>query len=153
MANDVILPEILLVEDSPSDVLLTREAMERGKLLNPLAVVEDGVEAMLYLHRQPPYQDVSRPGLILLDLNLPRMNGREVLKAIKQDPELATIPVVVLTTSRAEEDVLRSYELHANSYIAKPVDFLEFVNALKSLHHFWFCVAALPQNGDPAPTQ
>jgi len=144
MEKTIEVPEILLVEDSPSDVLLTKEAMERARLLNPLQVVEDGVQALEYLRRQGQFANAKQPGLILLDLNLPRMSGREVLAEIKNDPELACIPVVVLTTSHAEEDIVRSYKLHANCFITKPVDFLEFVSALKTLHQFWFCVATLP---------
>ena len=136
--------EILLVEDSPTDVLLTRRALEGSKLINRLHVVEDGVKAIAFLRREPPYADTPRPQLILLDLNMPRMDGREVLAEIKADEDLRMIPVVVLTTSNAEIDVLRSYKLHANCYITKPVDFASFVNAITSLEHFWFAVVTLP---------
>ena len=136
--------EILLVEDSPTDVLLTRRALEGSKLINRLHVVEDGVQAIAFLRREPPYADAPRPQLILLDLNMPRMDGREVLAEIKADEDLRMIPVVVLTTSNAEIDVLRSYKLHANCYITKPVDFASFVNAITSLEHFWFAVVTLP---------
>ena len=136
--------EILLVEDSPTDVLLTRRALEGSKLINRLHVVEDGVKAIAFLRREPPYADAPRPQLILLDLNMPRKDGREVLAEIKADEDLRMIPVVVLTTSNAEIDVLRSYKLHANCYITKPVDFESFVQAIASLEHFWFAVVTLP---------
>jgi CheY-like chemotaxis protein len=140
------LVHILLVEDSPTDVMLTREAMEQYKVLNPLDIVEDGVEAMDYLKRRGKYaaQEISRPGLIILDLNLPRMSGREVLYELKQDPELRNIPVVVLTTSKSEEDVIKSYCLHANCYITKPVDFSKFIDVVRSINEFWFGVVTLP---------
>jgi CheY-like chemotaxis protein len=137
---------ILLVEDSPTDVMLTREAMEQYKVLNPLDIVEDGVDAMDYLKRRGKYadQETTRPGLIILDLNLPRMSGREVLYELKQDPELRNIPVVVLTTSKSEEDVIKSYCLHANCYITKPVDFAKFIDVVRSISDFWFGVVTLP---------
>src|SRR5689334_17976974 len=115
--------EVLLVEDDPGDVLMTREAFEDYKVANQLHVVQDGADAMAFLLREGDFADAPRPDLILLDLNLPRMDGREVLQAVKSDAELSSIPVVVLTTSEAEEDVLRSYSLHANAYVTKPVDF------------------------------
>lgn len=136
--------EILLVEDSPSDALLTRRALAGGKLLNRLHIVEDGVKAIAFLRRQPPYAAAPRPHLILLDLNMPRMDGREVLAEIKADENLKVIPVVVLTTSNAETDVLRSYRLHANCFITKPVNFDSFATAIASLEHFWFAVVTLP---------
>jgi len=136
--------EILLIEDSPVDVMMTREALAYNKVLNPLKVAEDGVVAMQYLRREGPYADVERPGLIILDLNLPRKNGREVLQEIKEDPELKTIPVVILTTSKSEEDIVKSYGLHANCYISKPVDFNKFLEVIRVLNSFWFCVVALP---------
>jgi len=136
--------EILLIEDSPSDVRLTVEAMKEGKISNHLSHVEDGVEAMAFLNRQGQYADAARPDLILLDLNLPRKDGREVLAEIKQHPRFKSIPVVVLTTSRAEQDVLRSYELHANCYITKPVDFQQFLGVVKSIEQFWLTVVTLP---------
>ena len=114
------------------------------KVLNPLKVAEDGVVAMQYLRREGPYADVEMPGLIILDLNLPRKNGREVLQEIKEDPELKRIPIVVLTTSKSEEDILNSYELHANCYISKPVDFNKFLEVIRILNSFWFCVVTLP---------
>jgi two-component system, chemotaxis family, response regulator Rcp1 len=137
--------EILMVEDSPSDAQLTVEALNAAKITNHLTHVEDGVDAMRFLRRQEPYADAPRPDPILLDLNLPRKDGREVLAELKQDPVLKTIPVVVLTTSRSEQDVLRSYELHANCYITKPVDFTQFMEVVKSIEHFWLTVVTLPK--------
>lgn len=136
--------EILLVEDSPADVLIAREALTEAKLINTIHVAEDGVQAMQFLHREGPFASAPRPDLILLDLNLPRKNGREVLAEIKADPDLKSIPVVVLTTSKAEEDILRSYNLHANCYVVKPVEFDSFVKAVQSIHQFWFSVVTLP---------
>jgi len=136
--------EVLLVEDSPADVLITREAFSEFKLANPLHVVEDGVEALAFLHQEGKYASALRPDLILLDLNLPRMNGREVLAQIKTDPQLQNIPVVILTTSHAEKDVLQAYEQHANCYIVKPVGFDNFVEAMRSIRHFWFSIVTLP---------
>ena len=136
--------EILLVEDSPTDALLTKRALADARLINRLHHVEDGAQALSFLRREPPFAGVPRPDLILLDLNLPKMDGREVLKEIKMDEELKIIPVVVLTTSRAEEDVLRSYRLHANCYITKPVDFDSFTDAISVLENFWFAVVTLP---------
>ncbi len=138
------LIDILLVEDSPTDVMMTREALEYYKVLNPLRVVDDGVAAMEYLRRQGPYATARRPGMIILDLNLPRKSGREVLEELKADPELGTIPVVILTTSKAEEDVVRSYGLHANCYITKPVDFSKFTDVVRSINDFWLGVVTLP---------
>ncbi len=137
--------EILLVEDSPSDAQLAIEALQSAKIANRLSHVEDGVEAMRFLRREGPYGAARRPDLILLDLNLPRKDGREVLEELKQDPQLKQIPVVVLTTSRAEQDVLRSYALHANCYITKPVDFNQFMEVVKSIEHFWLAVVTLPR--------
>jgi two-component system, chemotaxis family, response regulator Rcp1 len=144
MLNDKRLTpiEILLVEDSPSDVLMVRESL--GKLLNSLHVVEDGVEAMAFVRRQGKYADKPRPHLILLDLNLPRKDGREVLAEIKSDPDLATIPVIVLTTSSAEEDIVTSYGLHANSFVTKPVEYPNFLAAIRSLENFWLTIVTLP---------
>jgi two-component system, chemotaxis family, response regulator Rcp1 len=136
--------EILMVEDSPSDVLITREALDYAKLIHHLHVVQDGVRALAFLRREDPYAQVSRPDLILLDLNLPKKDGREVLVEIKADDHLKTIPVVVLTSSRAEEDVIRAYGLHANCYIAKPVDFVRFAEVVRAIEHFWFTVVTLP---------
>jgi len=137
--------EILLVEDSPSDAQLAIEALQSAKIVNHLSHVEDGVEAMRYLRREGPYREAARPDLILLDLNLPRKDGREVLEELKEDPHFKRIPVVVLTTSRAEQDVLRSYALHANCYITKPVDFTQFMDVVKSIEHFWLAVVTLPK--------
>ncbi|WP_063534742.1 response regulator [Burkholderia sp. MSMB1589WGS] len=136
--------EILLVEDSPTDVMMTREALEYYKVLNPLRVVEDGVAAMAYLRREGPYASALRPGLIILDLNLPKKSGREVLQELKLDPDLSTIPVVILTTSKSDEDVARSYGLHANCYITKPVDFAKFTHVVHSINEFWLGVVTLP---------
>jgi CheY-like chemotaxis protein len=136
--------EILLVEDSPSDTELTREALLDAKVRNHLSVVEDGVQAMDFLRRQGAYTAAARPDLIMLDLNLPRKDGREVLAEIKEDPDLKTIPVVVLTTSQAEQDILRAYHLHANCYITKPVDFEQFLEAVRSIETFWLLVVKLP---------
>ncbi len=140
--------ELLLVEDSPSDTDLTVAALDGAKILNHLNVVEDGVEAMDFLRRQGPYTNVPRPDLILLDLNLPRKDGREVLAEIKADEQLKTIPVVVLTTSEADEDVLRAYAHHANCYIRKPVDFRQFLTVVKAIESFWLTVVKLPPNGE-----
>jgi chemotaxis family two-component system response regulator Rcp1 len=136
--------DILLVEDSPGDVRLTREALREGKVINQLQVVGDGVEALDYLFQRGAYVGAPRPDLILLDLNLPRKDGREVLAEIKADATLKRIPVVVLTTSQAEEDVLRSYNLHANCYIPKPVDFDRFIQVVRSIDAFWLSVVKLP---------
>ena len=141
---------VLLVEDDPGDVLMTREAFD-DYLHNRLDVVTDGAAAMAYLRREEPYADVPRPDLILLDLNLPRRDGRQVLQEIKDDLDLRHIPVIVLTTSQAEEDVLRSYQLHANAYVTKPVDFEGFIEAIKQIDHFFVSVVQLPtgQSGGP----
>jgi chemotaxis family two-component system response regulator Rcp1 len=136
--------EILLAEDNPGDVKLTRKALDQGSLLNNLHVVEDGVEAMQYLQREGEYADAPLPDLVLLDLNMPRKDGREVLKEIKEDEQLCRIPVVVLTSSEAEEDVARSYELHANAYLTKPVDFDGFLEVINTLEEFWLEVVKLP---------
>jgi CheY-like chemotaxis protein len=136
--------EVLLVEDDPGDVLMTREAFEDYKVSNRLHVVNDGAEAMEFLRRKGEHAEAPRPDLVLLDLNLPRMDGREVLQAIKSDPELASIPVVVLTTSEAEEDVLRSYSLHANAYVTKPVDFERFITVVRQIDEFFVTVVRLP---------
>ena len=139
--------EILLVEDNPGDVRLTKEALKEGKVYSNLHTVKDGVEAMEYLRREGKYKDVPRPDIILLDLNLPRKDGREVLEEIKSDDKLKRIPVVVLTTSKAEEDVLRTYNLHANCYVTKPVDLEKFIVVVKSIDVFWLTVVTLPPNG------
>lgn len=137
--------EILLVEDNAADVRLTIEALREGKVRNNLSVTRDGVEAMEFLRRQGAYAQAPRPDLVLLDLNLPKMDGREVLAQIKADPQLRTIPVVVLTTSSAEADILKSYSLHANCYITKPVDLDQFVTVVKSIDDFWLTIVKLPR--------
>jgi CheY-like chemotaxis protein len=139
--------EILLVEDNPGDVELTREMVENSKVRNVINNVTDGFEAMAYLRREHPYGKAKRPDLILLDLNLPRKDGRTTLSEIKQDSQLKDIPVVVLTTSEAEADILRSYQLHANCYITKPVDLPKFANIIRSIEDFWLTVVKLPRRG------
>ena len=139
------LVEILLVEDNPGDVRLTREAFKEAKVRNKLRVVGDGVEAMAFLRREGEYADAPRPGLILLDLQLPKKDGFEVLTEISRDPLLARIPVVVLTTSAAEEDIVKSYGLHANCYITKPVDLEQFLKVVKAIGDFWLAVVKLPR--------
>jgi CheY-like chemotaxis protein len=138
--------QVLLVEDDPGDVLITKEAFEENKVRNQLNVVNDGVKALAYLRREDDYADAPRPDLILLDLNLPRMGGHEVLQQIKSDADLQRIPVVVLTTSDAEEDVLRSYNLHANAYVTKPVDFERFLSVVRQIDEFFVTVVKLPGN-------
>ena len=140
-----ISAKILLVEDNPGDVRLTIEALKEGKILNEISVAEDGVEAIAFLRRAGKYTTVSRPDLILLDLNLPKKDGREVLQEIKEDAELKKIPVVVLTTSAAERDILRAYNLHANCYITKPVDLEQFMRVVQSIEYFWLTIVKLPQ--------
>jgi two-component system, chemotaxis family, response regulator Rcp1 len=140
--------ELLLVEDSEPDVRLTMEALHEAKVKNRLWVVEDGVEAMAFLRQEGRHAQAPRPDLILLDLNLPRKDGRQVLKEIKGDESLKRIPVVVLTTSKSEEDVLRVYDLHANCYINKPVDFNRFMEVVKSIENFWLTVVTLPDEID-----
>lgn len=139
--------EILLVEDNPGDVRLTREALREGKVRNNLNVVDDGVKALAYLRREGEYAGASRPDLILLDLNLPRMSGREVLAAVKADPELRSIPVVVLTSSQAEQDIMKAYELNVNCYVTKPVDLDQFIAVVKAIEDFWFTIVRLPPAG------
>lgn len=136
--------EILLVEDSPGDVRLTHEALKDAKITNTLHVIEDGVLALDFLYKRPPFENAPRPDLILLDLNLPRKNGREVLAEIKANDSLKSIPVVILTTSSAEDDVLRAYNLHANCYITKPVDFNQFTTVVRTIKDFWMTVVTLP---------
>jgi two-component system, chemotaxis family, response regulator Rcp1 len=138
--------EVLLVEDNPGDVRLTREALKEGKVRNNLAVAENGVEALAYLRREGRYEAATRPDLILLDLNLPRKDGRQVLEEIKADTALRNIPVVVLTSSEAEQDILKAYALHANCYITKPVDLDQFVKVVKSIEDFWFTIVKLPSD-------
>ncbi|HSE59604.1 MAG TPA: response regulator [Nitrospiraceae bacterium] len=142
---DVVLPvEILLIEDNPGDVRLTMEALKEAKVINHLTVLKDGVEAMAFLRRQGPYTKAPRPHLILLDLNLPKKDGREVLADIKADNTLKHIPIVVLTTSQDEQDVLKSYNLHANCYITKPVDLEQFIKVVRSIEDFWLGIVVLP---------
>ncbi len=136
--------EILLVEDSASDADLTEEALGEGKVLNHLHWVQDGVEALAFLHRQGKYSDAPRPDLILLDLNLPKKDGREVLAQIKADPNLKLIPVVILTTSAAERDILRTYQLNANCYVTKPIDLEQFISVVKLIEEFWLALVKLP---------
>jgi CheY-like chemotaxis protein len=136
--------EVLLVEDDPGDVLMTQEAFEEHKVRNKLNVVQDGEEALAYLRREGRFADSTRPDLILLDLNLPRVDGREVLQVIKEDQDLRRIPVVVLTTSQADDDILRSYSLHANAYVTKPVDFDSFIAVVRQIDEFFVSVVKLP---------
>jgi chemotaxis family two-component system response regulator Rcp1 len=139
--------ETLLVEDNEADIRLTREVFADGRILNKLSVVRDGEEAMAFLKRRAPFAGAPRPDLVLLDLNLPRKDGREVLAEMKNDEELRRIPVVILTTSRAEADVIRTYELHANCYIVKPVDLSQFINVVRSIEDFWLKLVRLPTPG------
>lgn len=141
---------ILLIEDSPTDAQLTIEALQEAKLGNHIIHVEDGVEAIEFLRREGPHAGAPRPDLIMLDLNLPRKDGREVLAELKRDADLMTIPVVVLTTSHAEQDILRSYQLHANCYITKPVDFQKFLCVVRTIEQFWVSVVTLPRRGQPS---
>ena len=136
--------EILLVEDNPGDVRLTQEAFKEGRIVNGLHVVMDGVEAMAFLQREGEYADAPRPDIILLDLNLPKKDGREVLAEIKDDDKLKSIPVIILTTSDAEEDIIRTYNHHANCYITKPVDLEQLINVVRSIEDFWLTVVKLP---------
>jgi CheY-like chemotaxis protein len=141
--------EVLLVEDNPGDVRLTLEAFKEGKIRNHLSVVNDGVDALTFLRREGPYTNAPQPDLILLDLNLPKKDGRDVLAEIKGEEHLKRIPVVVLTTSNAEKDILETYNLHASCYITKPVDFPQFVTVVKLIEDFWFAIIKLSKNGDP----
>ena len=138
--------EILLVEDNPGDVRLTIEALKEGKVANKINVAVDGIEALAFLRREGKYENAPKPDLILLDLNLPKKNGREVLAEIKMNPHLKCIPVVILTSSQAEKDIVTTYNLHANCYITKPVDFEQFIQVVKSIENFWFKVVKLPPN-------
>ena len=137
--------EILLIEDNPGDARLTQEALNDGKVKNNLHIAYDGVEATDFLFRRNQYQDAPRPDLIILDLNLPKKNGQEVLAEIKADDNLKSIPVIVLTISKAEEDIIRSYNLHANCFITKPIGLIKFFDAVKSIEDFWFSLVKLPQ--------
>ncbi|MDA8059079.1 MAG: response regulator [Leptospirillum sp.] len=136
--------EFLLVEDNPGDVRLTKEALTDSKVRNNLNVLGDGFAAMDFLHRNPPYENAQRPDIILLDLNLPRMDGREVLSRIKADPDLRRIPVVVITSSEAEQDILKTYDLHVNCYVTKPVDLDQFIKVVQSIETFWLTIVKLP---------
>lgn len=138
---------ILLVEDNPGDVRLTREALKEGKIINSLHVATDGVEALQFLRHEGKFARSPHPDIILLDLNLPKMAGREVLAKIKSDPNLRRIPVVILTTSKAEEDIIKTYDLHANCYITKPVDLEQFLTVVRSVEEFWFTIVKLPGEG------
>jgi CheY-like chemotaxis protein len=146
MISAVRAIDVLLVEDDPGDELITREAFEHNKLQNRLHVARDGEEGLNYLYQRGAYQDAPRPDLILLDLNLPKYDGRHLLEKIKSDPDLSRIPVVVLTTSSAEEDILRSYKLHANAYVTKPVDLDQFINAVRQIDEFFLQVVRLPHS-------
>jgi two-component system, chemotaxis family, response regulator Rcp1 len=138
--------EFLLVEDNPGDVRLTQEALTECAIPNNLNVVPDGMEAVAFLRREGKYANAPRPDVVLLDLNLPKKDGREVLAVVKADPELKSIPIVVLTSSEAENDILRSYELHANCYVTKPTDLDQFIKVIKSIKHFWLHVVKLPSD-------
>jgi CheY-like chemotaxis protein len=142
--NRAVPVEILLVEDDPGDVLITREAIDSSKVANHLSVVSNGEEALAFLRHEAPYERAARPGLILLDLNLPRLDGREVLAEVKADPDLRRIPIVVLTTSSADEDIVRSYDLHANAYVTKPVDFNQFMSVVRQIDEFFISIVTLP---------
>jgi chemotaxis family two-component system response regulator Rcp1 len=142
--------EILLVEDNPGDVRLTAEALLDGKVWNRLSVAPDGVEALAFLRREGTHVAAPRPDVILLDLNLPKKDGRQVLAEIKSDTDLRRIPVVILTTSKAEEDIVKTYDLHANCYITKPVDLMQFLNVVQAVEDFWFCVVKLPTAAERA---
>jgi len=145
MKNKINKPfGILLVEDNPGDIRLTQEAFKESKFLHDLFVAKDGEEALDFLYQKGKFEKAPLPDLILLDLNLPKKNGREVLQEIKNDPNMKRIPVVILTTSEAEEDILKSYELHANCYITKPVDMEQFINVVKYIENFWFTIVKLP---------
>jgi CheY-like chemotaxis protein len=143
--TDIKPMDVLLVEDDEGDVLMTREAFDFYKIRNTLHVVTDGEQAMQFLRRTGPYGDAPRPGLILLDVNLPRLSGLEVLAQLKQDPELLDVPVVMLTTSQADEDIVRSYKLHANAYVSKPVDFDAFTAAIRQIDDFFLTLVQLPR--------
>jgi CheY-like chemotaxis protein len=137
--------EILLIEDNPGDVRLTQECLKKSRVTNHLSIVEDGVEALLFLHREGPFENAPKPDLILLDLNLPRKDGREILAEIKSDKELKRIPVIVLTSSDAESDICKSYDLHANCFITKPIIFEDFIRIITSIENFWLTTVRLPE--------
>lgn len=140
----IVPVEILLIEDNPADIRLTMELLEESKILNHLNVVEDGEEALAYLHKEGEYAEATHPDLILLDLKLPKIDGPEVLAEIKNNPELRRIPVVILTASRAEEDIIKTYDLHANAFISKPITFEGFIDVVNTIEDFWFSVVKLP---------
>lgn len=146
LGKEFKIVEILLIEDSPGDIRLTQEALKESKISNNLYVVTDGVEAMAFLRKKGKFSEKPRPDLILLDLNLPKKDGREVLAEIKQDEHLKRIPVVILTVSEAEEDILKAYNLHANCYITKPVDLEQFLKVVKTIENFWFTIVTLPNS-------
>jgi CheY-like chemotaxis protein len=150
LAEQGVPIEVLLVEDDPGDVLMTREAFEEHKVRNNLSVVSDGADALAFVRREGEFSDAPRPDLILLDLNLPKRDGREVLSELKNDPDLRDIPIVVLTTSSAEADILSSYRLHANAYVTKPVDFERFISVVKQIDDFFVSVVKLPPRGQRA---
>ncbi len=150
MVEEIESIEVLLVEDDPGDVVMIREAFEENKVRNRLSVVSDGEQAIQFLRREGVHAGAPRPDLVLLDLNLPRVSGREVLEQVKADPKLRAIPVVILTTSSAEEDILRSYDLHANAYVTKPVDFESFIEVVRQIDNFFVTVVKLPPSTDPA---
>jgi len=148
LGTEVEPAEILLVEDNPVDVMVTRQALQDGKVFNRLHVAEDGEEAMEFLHRRGKFAEAPRPDLVLLDLNLPKKSGMEILAEMKRDNALAVIPVVILTTSEAEADILNSYQLHANCFITKPVDMDQFIRVVKMIEGFWLTVVKLPEHGE-----
>lgn len=143
--TDIKAIEILLVEDNPGDIRLTQEAFREGNVTNTLHVVQDGEKALAFLKKEGEFADMTRPDIILLDLNLPKKDGRQVLAEIKEDPDLKRIPVVILTTSKAEEDILRTYNLHANCYVSKPVDLEQFISVIKSIKNFWLTFVSFPE--------
>ncbi|HEX8241850.1 MAG TPA: response regulator [Longimicrobium sp.] len=147
--NDARPVEVLLVEDNPGDVRLTREALKDGKVSNNLSVAPDGVEALRFLRREGPHAGAPRPDVVLLDLNLPRKDGRQVLREMKEDPSLRTIPVVILTSSDAERDIAAAYELQASCYVTKPVDLDQFITVVRSIEDFWFSIVKLPPEPRP----
>lgn len=148
MKGKTVPIEILLVEDSPGDIRLTKEALNEHRVLNNLTIAMDGVEALQALRREGKFEDSNRPDIILLDLNMPRKDGREVLKEIKADPDFKRIPVVILTTSDDEQDIMKSYDNYANCYITKPVDFEQFINVIKDLQNFWISIVKLPNGAE-----
>ena len=152
MNTDLKVAEILLVEEDPGDVLITKEALALSRIVNNLHHVSDGDEALAFLHREGEHAEAVRPDLVLLDLNLPRKSGREVLCEVKEDTALRTIPVVILTTSQAEEDILKAYNCNANCYISKPVDLDQLIKVVRSIEDFWLTIVKLPSHEEPPPT-